>query len=1291
MTIKELLSHYHKVEVDRYLPFSEYTSEKIFESFSKPLLAVLEWNPDDIKPNPEEEKSYFLVPKVGKKIVFYVASLQELESLRLFRSYAKSHSIDDEIAISFVTTFASTYIYYRGKEVLAFGTKQLDERFDDLTKALSKTSIETGKFAEYLNIYLAKDYDEELFRELNLLRIKLAEDLVVKKRRENISTLTVDGRWDIEKINEIVVRIITRFLALRNAEDRLLIPIKGKGPNLSDIKRGFDEKGNLIKEKGISYFRDTLFNTLKRFLWDFDIEYNGGIFLWDEGTEGVMLSPLVFHQLLDFCASWCFPEEHDRLIGATYERFLGQEIVVEEKRGKTQVKLLPIGEARGQRKAGGIYYTPPYIVNYIVENTLGEILQEKRKEIERTVNSLNLKSFCETLKMVKSLKTLDPACGSGSFLIKLLQEFKSFYEEIKEKAKNLEDKVQAIKRKKGLTETLFHEDKEVLELEHILLEIKKEIEELKYSGIYALKHNIYGVDLDPKAVTISAFTLMLQIYDELKDGAKCPALIDENLKIGNSLISSVTNQRKNGFFTRKEIEKKFKQELKEIIAARLKEKHVDDLSTQETEKLIEEKYLRIAEYLPILKDRYPNALPPELLKLLEDWSKKAEKEGKEKAVDLLVYQTKLAPLFLKFLLLEETKQVIYKINQKINIPLIKYFNSKKTALEEKELEEVIKDEILLLEELKYLDERSLDISKSQPPKAFNWEVEFPETFFSEDGTLKENAGFDVIVGNPPYIPDLGEHEPAFTEFSNLLRGIEIDIYHTVPHFIYISHDILNKNGLFSMIIPNGIARSNSFKKTRNFLLDKIELTEIIDEGNPFKEAGVVLEMITIKYRNICPTSDHVKIISRRPHTTFEEDVKKALWKKTNRFLFYIDKFWGKLNQGALNCVFTSGNMVIGSEFLKSSPSKNSVGVITGRGTERYGIRINNLEWVDKTYLFTNKPRHYNLLNKEILVQTLHINEYRIALKPKGYTLGESSVIIYNEAEEKISNDVLMAILNSSLMRYVVKKYIFSFSELTFDLTSPSTKLTPIKIPTPGQKDIMENLIDAITTKKKDYYSINQNIGGYVDFKKAKQIYFQDFLKKALLGFEPLSSVKIKYDNFDSLRIRFENNQAIPEYGLKKRIEEIIAEDEDSTEETQGLRERHIIEWLEAGRGEIKNLMALEFLQSYLTTLKNFSRATRKSIWQKILEIKVPEFNKETKEGYKRFQQAISKARALDKEITKIDRSIDRLVYNLYGLTEDEIRAVEKSIWAEEFESMYNLLPDKEIDNIPSKRYEGETQ
>ncbi|MCM8807774.1 MAG: N-6 DNA methylase [candidate division WOR-3 bacterium] len=1262
--IKEILNKYKSAEKNKIYPFSEWHRNDIFEKLIKDLLITLGYNPDQINYDAKTGQVKLELP-THLKVIIYLSSIQEEQRFEASKEIAKNDTIpvgtekpDYDIAI--VTNFEKWFFYFDGKEIYALGAERLEKDYDILKQLISKDAIESGRFKEVARRLLHKEDNEPLRQELNILREKIANKILQEKI--NVRYLkNSDGLYNNELLNEITTRWITRFLSLKLAED------SGISFNftLRDLRRSFELQGKTAKlGEGAKVKEETLSNAIKALMNDFERRFNGGIFMYEEGVDYITLPDSAFIDLLDFVIGWAFTIEDARIIGFVYERFLGQEIVVEEKQGKPEAILKNIGEARGRRKAGGIYYTPKYIVDYIVENTLGEILNEKRKEIDNAIKNLDCERFISILKEVKNLKVLDPACGSGSFLIKVLAEFKNFYEEAKSKIKELKVKINSLKKERTKGNLLFTDDKEVNKLLDEYIELEKEFEEIKFPGTFALRNNIYGVDIDPKAIDITAFTLMVQIYDELKEGARCPTMIGENLKVGNSLVSAIIPEKRNGFISRKELEK-FKEDITKLIKLRETEKRIDLLDDSGLKKLIDENFDDVVEIYLHIKEKYPNAIPTSQQKLLDEWYKRAKKEPKEKTYDVLITQTGLARIFLKEVYFERIRKIKEKIENEINKPLIRYFNSEKRVLKDKEFEEILMDEERLKEELRFVKDRALEISKSQPPKAFNWEIEFPEVFFNEDGSLKENPGFDVVVGNPPYIPDLSSNEPFLTEYSKSFES-DIDIYHTVPLFILKSQFLLRVNGFCSMIIPNGIGRSDSFSRTRRFLLNNIDLIEIVDEGNPFEE--VVLEMITIK---TCKrkAGELVKVKSRRLNVMFENIIKKEIWRELNRFILYADNLFLKIiKNGKINTISTSGNMVIGSAFLKNCKFKDSIPVITGRSTERYGIRPYNLEWVSEKWLKHNRKTHYQLLNEEVIVQTLHINEFRLVLKPKGVTVGDSSVIIYNNSS--LSDKEIMAILNSTLFKFFTVRYIFSLSQLTFDLTSPSTRLLPIKETNPYQSLII-SLVDAIISRKKEYHSIFQNIEDYIKLEDCNLLTLEDFIKRTIEDFEIISSIKVKNDNFDALRVRIEDNKAILEYGIKKKIEEFEIENE---EEKKG---RYIIDWSEAGRGKIKNKEAIEFLAKVLENEKRISKAKQKSIWQKIAEVKVPEFDEKVRKGFLNYKSAMEKAKKLDEEITKIDRAIDRLVYDLYGLTEEEIQIVEKSVWGEKFDEMYKKLPSKE--------------
>ena len=731
--INEIIERFREAEENKIFPFSQWSKRNIFDNLIKDLLVDLGYNPDQF--NYEDSKGTIEVEvRKDLKIIVYLSSLQEIQRFSSNKIFAPLDTLPDpetgkpnyEIAV--VTNFDTWFFYFDGKEIYAVSVYRFEREYETIKQLLSKEAIESGKFKEFARKLLHKEDNEPLRQELNLLRIKIANKILQEKT--NIHYLkNQDGSYNNEILNEITTRWITRFLALKLAED------SGISFNftLRDIRKSFELRNRTAKPlPGAKVKEETLSNAIRALMNEFERRYNGGIFMYEEGVDYITIPDTAFFDLLDFITGWAFTIEDARVIGFVYERFLGQEILIEEKKGKLEAVLKNINEARGRRKAGGIYYTPKYIVDYIVENTLGEILKEKREKIDKAIKNLDCDKFLSTFREVKSLKVLDPACGSGSFLIKVLAEFKNFYEEVKKKANELKQRIDGLKRKTAKGGMLFTEDKEAKELLNKYSEVEKELEEIKFPGTFTLRHNIYGVDIDPKAIDITAFTLMVQVYDELKDGARCPTMINENLKVGNSLVSAITPDKRNGFIARNELEK-FKDSVSNLIKLRKIEKSVDSLDEYSLKKLIKENFDEIIDIYLHIKEKYPNAIPTSQQKLLDEWYNRAKQEPIEKTYDVLINQTGLARIFLKELYFKKIEKIKEEIELEINRPLIRYFNSQKRVLKDKEFEKILSDEKRVKEELRFLKDRAIEISKSQPPKVFNWEIEFLEVFFNEDG------------------------------------------------------------------------------------------------------------------------------------------------------------------------------------------------------------------------------------------------------------------------------------------------------------------------------------------------------------------------------------------------------------------------------------------------------------------------------------------------------------------------------------------------------------------------------
>ena len=924
---------------------------------------------------------------------------------------------------------------------------------------------------------------------------------------------------------------------------------------------------------------------------------------------------------------------------------------------------------------------------------------------------------------------------------------------------------------------LFIEDKEIIELENKYSELKKELDEIKFPGTYALRHNIYGVDLDPKAIDITAFTLMVQVYDELKEGARCPTMIGENLKVGNSLVSVITSEKREGFISREELTK-FKKEISELTSLREIEKNIDVLDEDGLKKLIKENFGEVIDIYRRIKEKYPNAIPTPQQKLLDEWHKRAKKEPIEKTFDVLINQTGLARIFLKEVYFEKIERIKEKIEFEMNKPLINYFNSKKRVLKDKELKEILADEGRIKEELRFVKDRAAEISKSQPPKVFNWEIEFPEVFFDED-ELKENLGFDCVVGNPPYV-SFGlrgaERMPeGYFQFYNEMFPYSAE-YKISLYAMFMNEGIklLNSKGKHSFIVPDSFLLGRYFSKIRRYILDNCQIntllyieSKVFLEGTvgisviytltrePLKEVRVNTNMSILKAVDIKNFAEKNFIKTSYPQNYFEQT-------KYNRFRLFFDEFSFKLVQtieskGEHLLKYLGGHTGVRSLSAQSNiVSKKKLGItwrkglISGAQIERYHVKyeghfINiNPKLICKGGWDKNVVENPKILIRQTsdsIIAALDINKY--------YHL--NSLHSFSPISQDLDLKFLLSLLNSSLLNHYYHLITLELGRTMAQTDIETLEQLPIYPATPDQQSPIISLVETIIQKKKEYHAISQNIEDYIDFKKTKLVRLEDFLKNAMKDFEVLSSLKVKTDNFDVLRVRIERDDVFLEYGIRRKVEErkyeiewhlagegkikdlpaprpnkyhvyvlkcsdgslykgytsnlekridehksglvkwtskrlpleLIYYEEYGSEKEAIKREKELK--MGFGRGWLKKVVAsrqagkvaIEFLSKILEKEKRISKAKTKTIWQKIAEVKALEFSEEVRQGFLKFKSAMEKAKELDDAITKMDRAIDRLVYDLYGLTDDEVMVVEKSVWGEKFEEMYSKLPSKE--------------
>jgi hypothetical protein len=374
--------------------------------------------------------------------------------------------------------------------------REFGEKWDWIASIFSRDAVLKGSFDKYAEANKAKrgtaEVDDDILATIEGWRNDLAHNSAL--RNPDLSP---------RELNFAVQRIIDRILFLRICEDR-----------------GIEDYGRLLALTN----GPNIYPRLGELFHDADARYNSGLFHFKaEKDRNEPPDELTLHLDIDdkllggLLKQLYYPESPYEftvlpadILGQVYEQFLGKVIRL------TAGHRAVIEDKPEVKKAGGVYYTPTYIVDYIVDQTVGKLIENK------------------TPKQAAKLHILDPACGSGSFLInayqKLLDWHRDWY------AANGPENF-AKGRNAVLVQTTRGWKLTIAERKRILL------------------NNIYGVDIDPQAVEVTKLSLLLKVLEGENEQTLQPFLrffheralpdLGNNVKCGNSLIGPDFYQQKD--------------------------------------------------------------------------------------------------------------------------------------------------------------------------------------------------------------------------------------------------------------------------------------------------------------------------------------------------------------------------------------------------------------------------------------------------------------------------------------------------------------------------------------------------------------------------------------------------------------------------------------------------------------------------------------------------------------------------------------------------------------------------
>ncbi|EOT1640607.1 class I SAM-dependent DNA methyltransferase [Campylobacter jejuni] len=432
----------------------------------------------------------------------------------------------------------------------------------------------------------------------------------------------------------------------------------------------------------------------------------------------------------------------------------------------------------------GSFYTPSFITSYMCKESITKVVLDKfnaqfdlnAKDISELRKSLRKEDKKAQKELLNSIKICDPAVGSGHFLVSALNVMLSIYDELNlfDEEFYLEvqnDEILITGRKGEFIE--YKRPKTPKDKAHLIQQ------ELFHTKKDIIENNLFGVDINPNSCEITKLRLWIELLkhsfyqsfdDENYHDLKTLPNIDINIKCGNSLVSYFeTGKSLNHYPNIKERMGKYKRIVKDY-----KEGFYTDKS-------------HINQEIKNLKISFKNfCFADKFKKEMKGFNDKCEKYSKK---------------YGNFLAVDDEN--------------LKFFVSANLTLFDFDEKEATKEFANLKKEY----DNIFNLESNHP---FEWRFEFPE-ILDDDGNFK---GFDLIIGNPPYIrqEELKELKPHLAKNYKVYKGTS-DIY---TYFYELGFNVLKENGILSFITSNKYTRAGYGEALREFLLKNVKVLEYTD-------------------------------------------------------------------------------------------------------------------------------------------------------------------------------------------------------------------------------------------------------------------------------------------------------------------------------------------------------------------------------------------------------------------------------------------------------------------------------
>lgn len=867
-----------------------------------------------------------------------------------------------------------------------------------------------------------------------ILFLKLLESSLINFNDDkNLAFLNIDKIQNYNKLNELFFKILA------------------KKPNDNDRKQ------NNIKDLAyLPYLNSSLFTRSNKEiieisqLSNLQLEYFKNTQIKDKSGKAKKGKEDWLKMIFEFLNSFDFGANYDN------ENLLAQKDLI-----NSSVLGLVFEKLNGYKE--GSFYTPSFITSYMCKESLDRIVLQKfsenglnaenldilQKQILVNVNAdFNFRD--KAINILEEIRICDPAVGSGHFLVSALNEMIYIYYKlglinISVSDLKIENDEILIKDREGgnfeYKRPKSQNDNHKIQME--IFNLKKSI----------IENNLFGADINSNSCEITKLRLWIELLknsyylsfdSENYHNLQTLPNIDINIKCGNSLISNIDfGISKDNFLSNL----KSRIDKADMFERETLKKEFDDIKKE-------------------LPQRFENAKVQ--AKIYKNANDKTEaKKSKDIYEDSILYLIKLFKRtcneYINFY--QGLHDFFYNYgyininnisNEQIKAKLknyIEYFKFHEFVSFEKKIIREVKEKEL--SKIKTLMQAYEDFENK---KTFEWRFEFPEVLDYE-GNFK---GFDLIIGNPPYVLVLKEHENYYQYKIKYktANGGKINLYNL---FFEQSLNFIRENGFLAFITPNTYLTSPNTEILRSILLSKTsiyEITEYTEKQRVFEKAAQAVATIILTIRKI-PKNEIVITTSKQgKKLCLQEDLKNRkllLWvspliieieKQKYRLKDFFEIFQGEVN------------LTIKKEYYSDKKYKNYLPMWRGDNVGKYYPQSKPKEWCNKI------ASNNHFTQRRIILQQVSNQGQQFRTKAfisdKDFICGNSTNYLISKNNENLL--LFLGIINSKVFNFY-----FNYFSFTNHLTVKELENIPIPEINSKNKNLEDkiiNLVDRIIEGKK---------------------------------------------------------------------------------------------------------------------------------------------------------------------------------------------------------------------------------